>query len=311
MGRRSEHRIAVCLPVIVRGVDRRGKPFTQTAQTHDIGASGARLEGLECIDRAGGEIEVEYRGKKALYRVEWVGDASGPLAGHVGLRCLEFGKYIWGVPLAATAADEYDPHAPQGAAPEPPAKPPDGVTVPWAGNERRQLPRIACRLEAQLGVAGEPCRLPATVTDISLGGCYLEMLSPLPLASAVEIAIRLDAGTIQARGRVCSSHPGMGMGISFTGMSPQDLKQLRQFVPPPGATEPTSAQPAARGSSLPAEARASSSPSKPAFTQPPPQPPPATTAQALEAIVRVLFRKGVLSSSELSEELERVKAGRS
>lgn len=312
MGSRSEQRITVCLPVIVRGVDSRGSPFTQTAQTRDISATGARLEGLECIDRAGGEIEVKYQGKKALYRVQWVGDGWAAGIGQVGLRCLERGKYIWDLALSPSAQDDYKPERQEHADIKPvvaawPSSPP----VPWTGRDRRLLPRIACRLEAEVSVVGESSRLPAKVTDICLGGCYLEMLSPLPLDSAIVVTIHLASGAIEAHGRVCSMHPGMGMGVSFTGMSRFDLKKLREFVPPPlGATEPAFSKSPARSSASTARTNPSSGAATSAYASASVSQPPATTAEALEAIVRVLYRKGILNSSELSEELEKMKAGR-
>jgi PilZ domain len=312
MGSRSEQRITVCLPVIVRGVDSRGNPFTQTAQTRDISASGARLEGLECVNRAGGEIEVKYQGKKALYRVQWVGDGWAAGIGQVGLRCLERGNYIWGLALSPSTPDDYKSERLEHADLKPvvatwPSSPP----VPWAGKDRRQLLRIACRLEAEVSVVGEGSRVPAKVTDLCLGGCYLEMFSPLPLDSAIEVTIHLDSGAIEAHSRVCSEHPGMGMGMSFTGMSRLDLRKLREFAPPPlGATEPAFAKSPARSPESAARTNPSSGAATSAYASVSVSQPHATTAETLEAIVRVLYRKGILNSSELSEELEKMKAGR-
>jgi len=312
MGSRSEQHITVCLQVIVRGVDSRGSPFAQTAQTQDISASGARLEGLECIDRAGGEVEVEYQGKKAVYQVQWVGDGSAESIGQVGLRCVERGKYIWGLGLSTSVPDDHGPERPKHADLEPVlATSPGSPPVPSAGGERRQFPRIACRLEAKVSVGGESSRQPAKVTDICLGGCYLEMLSPLPLSSAIVVTIHLDSGAIEAHGRVSSVHPGMGMGVSFTGMNAVDLRKLREFVPPPlGATEPAFAKAPVRSSESTTKTNGSSGVATSAYASVSVSQPPATTAEALEAIVRVLSRKGILNSSELSEELAKKKADR-
>ena len=345
MGRRSEQRIAACLPVIVRGIDSNGKPFTQHAFTHDVSASGARLEGLVGIDRRGSEFQIEYQGRKAHFRVQWVGPVGTRIAGLVGVRCIEEGKYIWGIRLGDSAPDDYDPrhpHAPDspaavlansnaiaaGAYPETPR---------WAGNERRQFPRVSCRIEARVASAGTTLFLPATVTDICLGGCYLEMLSPLPLDSEVELLLGSGDEAIRSRGRVRSALPGMGMGVSFTGMGPDDLRRLRRIAPPlpdapgsstpqsplPGANPPRSfASAASNDSSAGIHPRSTKVPENGARDAPAngdsgdfaiaslPQFPP-TTAEALEAVVRVLFRKGILNSAELSAELQRLKASRS
>lgn len=300
MGRRTEHRIAANLPIVVRGVDHHGNPFTQTARTCDVSASGARLEGLECIEHPGGKIEIEFQGKKAWFHVQWVGQENTSHSGQIGVRSLEPGKYVWGVKLSESVPDEYDPADPDLAVPTPPTEPVSvSAPVPWAGGERRQFPRRACRIDAQVTVVGSSMGLPARVTDICLGGCYVEMMSPLPVGSAVDLRLDLGAEVLQSRGKVRSSHPGMGMGISFTGMSPEDLQKLRQIAPPsPGQQEPPFV-----------------SPPPPALHGPEPAAKPTpkqatTTAEALEAVVRVLFRKGILERSELEQEIERLKVKR-
>lgn len=348
MGRRSEQRIAACLPVILRGIDSNGQPFTQTAQTHDVSASGACLEGAHAISQAGGEITIEYQGRRARFRVVWAGPAGTRMAGWIGVRCLDEGKYIWGLQLAASQPDRFDhdaskpvPGSPAailadyqkaaGAAANLPGTA-NAAKVPWAGNERRQFPRVACRIEARVATVGTTLFLPATVTDICLGGCYLEMLSPLAMSAEMELRLGAAADTIRARGRVCSTVPGMGMGVAFTGMSPEDLKKLRQIAPAPAVdagspTSPTYAstshpaasrtqpsQPRAEGgnggdSGSGAVGKANGSPSGDFALSSPPQFPP-TTAEALEAVLRVLFRKGILNQAEISAELQRLKSSR-
>jgi PilZ domain len=358
MGRRSEQRIAASLPILVRGIDSNGHPFTQSAQTHDISASGARIEGLVGISRPGTEFLIEYQGRKARFRVQWVGPVGTRIAGWVGVRCIDEGKYIWGLQLAASAPDEYDPRRTKSGVPAPgspdailandsagsAASAPASSPVPWAGNERRQFPRAACRIEAHVATGGTTLFLPATVTDICLGGCYLEMLSPFPLHSEVDLCLGSGDHMIRARGRVCSAFPGMGMGVSFTGMSPGDLRKLRRIAPPLADAQHSapaeSSAPSSRGGPAPPpsprfnpEIVARTGTGSIASVANPPEsgsrgslPPgkgaagdfapsshpqfPSTIAEALEAVVRVLLRKGILDQAELSAELQRLKAFR-
>ena len=53
MGRRSEPRIVILIPVIVRGTDARGDPSEFAAETCDISVSGARLRGVGAIATLG------------------------------------------------------------------------------------------------------------------------------------------------------------------------------------------------------------------------------------------------------------------
>jgi len=148
----------------------------------------------------------------------------------------------------------------------------------------------------------------ATVTDISLGGCYVEMLSPLPVDTFVDIAISPGDATLQLSGRVRSSQPNFGMGVSFTGMRPQDFEVLRKLAPPTlAAPEPSKQASPPPAAAPPAPAKESHSYASTDFDSidlP-------TNAEALAAAVRVLIRKGVLTRAEVMEELEKLKVAHS
>ncbi|HXZ12195.1 MAG TPA: PilZ domain-containing protein [Candidatus Sulfotelmatobacter sp.] len=295
MGRRSEQRITTRLPILVRGKDERGAPFLLTAHTHDISGTGASIVGVNGVGRLGEKLEIEYRGKKAIFRVQWVGLDGTPRAGQLGVRCLEPGNYIWDVPLPDWMPDSYDPAAPVYARSEPiETRAAPSVAPPSSGADRRKYPRHSCRIEALVTDEVTSSRLPARVTDLSLGGCYVEMLSPLPLGALVELILNPGGTTLQVRGKVRTSQMGMGMGVAFTGMSPEDFEKLRVLAPPLPAT-PAAGSPAGG----PSTAASQRSENAPANGGP-------STAVALEAIARVLFRKGILTRSEVAEELQKL-----
>jgi len=307
MGRRGEPRIAVTFPVIVRGLDSRGTPFVLTAETRDISCTGACLKGLSGIVVSGKKVEVEYGDQRAWFRVQWAGAAGSSKAGQAGLRCLEPGKYIWGIPPKEWEADSFDPSRPEATIqrPPPPTVSPS-ASGPWSGHERRQFVRHACRMAAQIVLQNGGLRMTATVTDISLGGCYMEMLSPLPVDTFVDVSISPGDTTLQLSARVRSSQLNLGMGVSFTGMRPQDFEVLRKLAPPTiGALEPPAqAAPSAQPAPLP-PAPAKGSPSYTAVDFGSVDLP--TNPEAVAAAVRVLIRKGVLTRAEVMEELEKLK----
>jgi CheY-like chemotaxis protein len=83
-----------------------------------------------------------------------------------------------------------------------------------AGN-RRGEPRLACKLGAEIyGVSGGVPNF-CTLSDISEGGCYVEMPSPLSGESTVEILVRTAHAKLRIRGQVMTTHPGFGMGVRF------------------------------------------------------------------------------------------------
>jgi hypothetical protein len=95
---RREVRISKAMRVSVRGKDRTGRKFSQSATALDISKNGAKLDGVGYLTWPGEVIEVKRGWKTARFRVIWVGDP-GPQSGQAGINLLDTGKNIWGVPL--------------------------------------------------------------------------------------------------------------------------------------------------------------------------------------------------------------------
>ena len=53
------------------------------------------------------------------------------------------------------------------------------------------------------------------LTDLSSGGCYLEVALPFPQGASLEIVVRTYELKLRLRGTVLASHPGYGMGVAF------------------------------------------------------------------------------------------------
>ncbi len=83
-----------------------------------------------------------------------------------------------------------------------------------ATNRRGEL-RLACRLGAEVYRLGNAVPNRCTLSDISEGGCYVEMPSPLTGQSGVEILVRTADTKLRIRGQVLATHPGFGMGVRF------------------------------------------------------------------------------------------------
>jgi len=66
--------------------------------------------------------------------------------------------------------------------------------------------------------------------DISLGGCYIEMMIPLPVSTQLNLAIWLDRGKLETPGLVTSSHAGFGIGVKFIGMGKPERQALEQYL---------------------------------------------------------------------------------
>jgi len=70
------------------------------------------------------------------------------------------------------------------------------------------------------------CRL----TDLSLGGCYLEISSPFPVSTRVTISMRAAAVELRIEGVVRVMHPDAGMGVEFTKSTPEHRELLEKFL---------------------------------------------------------------------------------
>lgn len=148
------------------------------------------------------------------------------------------------------------------------------MTEVWAGEERRKHIRYPCAGEALVGQCGSDVSLEAQLSDISLGGCYLDMMNPLPAETEVELTVRVGARQIRGRGRVRASRQGFGMGIAFTEMSPEDFGTLKELIQGLGASY-------FRGPAENVEPQSASD-----------------SSAAFEALLQLLERKGVIDHEE-------------
>jgi len=110
-------------------------------------------------------------------------------------------------------------------------QPSDGQSVD--PDDRRLQTRYACRLGAEVYRTGNAVPHHCCLTDLSSGGCYLEVPLPFPTGSPVEIVVRTHEIKLRLRGAVHASHPGYGMGIAFelkTKEEIENVKRLTDFV---------------------------------------------------------------------------------
>jgi CheY-like chemotaxis protein len=70
------------------------------------------------------------------------------------------------------------------------------------------------------------CRL----TDLSVGGCYIETASALPEGTYISLNLRAEAVQRCATGVVRVMHPAYGMGIEFVVGSTEEAQQAEDFV---------------------------------------------------------------------------------
>jgi len=96
--------------------------------------------------------------------------------------------------------------------------------------ERRSAPRFRCK--GSILIRQQHTRFPigAAVSDVSLSGCYSELLTTLPVGTKVDLSLQVDEITVYCAAEVRTSHPGVGMGIKFEQMSGTDRGALEKVI---------------------------------------------------------------------------------
>ena len=68
------------------------------------------------------------------------------------------------------------------------------------------------------------------LTDLSVGGCYLENSSPFPVGSRLTLSMRAGGVEVRVQGIVRVMHPDRGMGVEFTQNTPEHRSALEEFL---------------------------------------------------------------------------------
>jgi len=68
------------------------------------------------------------------------------------------------------------------------------------------------------------------LTDLSLGGCYVETESPFPEQALVDLCLKAAGMEIHADGMVRVMHPGSGMGVEFPSRTTEQRETVSTFI---------------------------------------------------------------------------------
>src|SRR5437870_4560541 len=95
---------------------------------------------------------------------------------------------------------------------------------------RRLYPRLKGRLTIELHPENEKVPILGNLTNISLGGCYVETSALLPPDSKLKLIFSMDDGKMQAEARVLRTDPGCGIAMKFPEGSRDDRANLQQIL---------------------------------------------------------------------------------
>jgi diguanylate cyclase (GGDEF)-like protein/putative nucleotidyltransferase with HDIG domain len=80
---------------------------------------------------------------------------------------------------------------------------------------RRLYPRMKCRTTIEFLAAGSTAQALGSLSDISLGGCYLETTAVLPAGTKIQIGFSIGGGDLLVEGTVIRFDPGFGVAMQF------------------------------------------------------------------------------------------------
>ena len=82
-------------------------------------------------------------------------------------------------------------------------------------HDRRKNPRFPVKVQIELRQESDDIPLRGETTDLSRGGCYLQLSFTLALGTYVQGRVWLDSAKVEFRGCVVTAHAQFGNGIMF------------------------------------------------------------------------------------------------
>jgi CheY-like chemotaxis protein len=68
------------------------------------------------------------------------------------------------------------------------------------------------------------------LTDLSLGGCYVQTDAPFPERALVDLCLKAHELEVHTEGMVRVAHPGHGMGVEFPSRTPEQRAQVGNLI---------------------------------------------------------------------------------
>lgn len=149
-------------------------------------------------------------------------------------------------------------------------------------DERREGNRHPLIASADVVELRSGSRFSTRTTDLGPGGCFLDTLIPFEAGSKVRIIIREGQNRFEASGIVVYSQNGLGMGVAFDPLKPEQRKSLAVWL----------------GEEIAEHEQAQEKEQQPLQSEQKPRPPHGSDREALLRLVKLMISKGILSEAE-------------
>ena len=96
--------------------------------------------------------------------------------------------------------------------------------------EQRRVPRYTFIATAELIEQRSDARIATRVSELSLHGCYLDMMNPFPENTLVLVRIAAGDVLFQAKAKIIYVQPNLGAGLAFQEIAPEHLAILHGWL---------------------------------------------------------------------------------
>jgi hypothetical protein len=97
-------------------------------------------------------------------------------------------------------------------------------------DERRRASRHFFSADAELTELSTEVRVTTRVGDLSLYGCYLDMMNPFPVDTVIRLRIIAGQEVFQSNSRIAYAIPNVGAGAVFLDVDSKDQALLQQWL---------------------------------------------------------------------------------
>ena len=96
--------------------------------------------------------------------------------------------------------------------------------------EKRRSPRYSFIASAELIEEKADVRIASRVSELSLHGCYLDMMNPFPTGTLVLVKIAAGDAFFEAKSKIVYSQMNMGAGVGFLEVAAPSQEVLERWL---------------------------------------------------------------------------------
>lgn len=101
---------------------------------------------------------------------------------------------------------------------------------PLRATNQRSVRRCALVASAEVTELRSGAVLSARISELGVGGCYVDALNPFPEGTPVVLRILRDQGVFETTAKVVYCDARFGMGLAFTETAPDQRSLLEAWI---------------------------------------------------------------------------------